>query len=290
VACRRPQRAGEDAVTNLAIRVMTAAVLVPLVVWGVLALPTGAFGLGLALFVVAGAWEWADLAGYPVAGRAAYAAGVAAILAGAQALIPDPAFTLAVLGLAMLWWLVALLWVLRYQTGRSFPGLDNMAVRAALGILVLVPAWTAMTLLHGAGGRGPAWVMLILVIVWGADTGAYFAGRRFGRHRLASRVSPGKTVEGVAGGLLAAGAISGSFAWWWLDAVDAVAPVIALGIATALAAVLGDLAESLIKRCAGRKDSGVLIPGHGGVLDRIDSLTAAAPVFVAGLAIQDMVS
>lgn len=276
--------------SNLATRVVTAAVLVPLVVWGVLALPTAAFALGLALFVVAGAWEWADLAGYPAAWRAVYALVLASLLAGAGMLLREPAFTLGVPGLALLWWLVALIWVLRYQAGRSFAWLDNKAVRAMAGILVLVPAWTALAALHGDIGRGPAWVLLVLVIVWGADTGAYFAGRRFGRRRLASRVSPGKSVEGVAGGVLAAAAIGAAFAWWRLGGADAAALLAALAIVTALASVLGDLAESLVKRSAGRKDSGVLIPGHGGVLDRIDSLTAAAPVFVAGLALQDMLS
>lgn len=273
--------------SNLALRVMTAALLVPLVVWGVLALPTPLFALGLSLFIVAGAWEWADLAEFPPAIRLVYVLAAASLLAAGWSLLPNPAFALGIPGLALIWWLLALLWVVRCQAERTSMKRAGKPGRALAGILVLVPAWVAMVVLHGDGGRGPAWVMLILVIVWGADTGAYFAGRRFGRRKLASRISPGKTVEGVVGGLIAAAAISAAFAWWREGTVSAVAWLLLLGILTALASVLGDLTESLVKRIAGRKDSGVLVPGHGGVLDRIDSLTAAAPVFVVGLAIVD---
>ena len=271
--------------SNLALRAATAAVLVPLVVWGVLWAPTQVFAIGLALFVLAGAWEWADLAGYGVTGRVLFALTVGLGLTLAQGFLRDPVFGFWILGIALVWWLAALLWVVRFQAENPLPWLDHKAVRLPVGVLVLVPAWVAMSALHGSAGRGPEWVMLILLLVWGADTGAYFAGRRFGRRRLASRVSPGKTVEGVAGGLVAAAVISGAYGLWRLETHAAVVSLVLLGVVTALASVLGDLTESLVKRTAGRKDSGVLIPGHGGVLDRIDSLTAAAPVFVAGLAI-----
>ncbi|HEY5700704.1 MAG TPA: phosphatidate cytidylyltransferase [Gammaproteobacteria bacterium] len=276
--------------SNLALRASTAAVLVPLVVWGVLALSTTAFALGLTLFIVAGAWEWADLADYAVAARAAYLLVAVMALAISWLFLPNPVFALTVLGAALIWWLAALFWVLRFQAQRPLPGSSHMLGRGLVGLLVLVPAWIAMVMLHGDPGRGPIWVMLIMVIVWGADTGAYFAGRRFGKRKLASRVSPGKTVEGVLGGLVTAAAICAAFAWWRMDALNGAVYLVVLGTVTALASVLGDLTESLVKRSAGRKDSGILIPGHGGVLDRIDSLTAAAPVFAAGLAVMDLLT
>jgi phosphatidate cytidylyltransferase len=122
--------------------------------------------------------------------------------------------------------------------------------------------------------------MTVLAIVWAADVGAYAFGRWLGRTKLAPAVSPGKTWEGVAGGLLLAGVAAG-LAAPWLDLP--VARLAGLGVVTALASVLGDLTQSMFKRNAGLKDSGKLLPGHGGVLDRIDSLTAAIPVFAGGL-------
>ena len=143
------------------------------------------------------------------------------------------------------------------------------------GWLVLVPAGAALAALHARPG-GPALVMTLLAVVWAADSGAWLAGRRFGRTRLAPRVSPGKTWEGVAGGLLA-GAAAGAAAAWWFPLTSWV--LLLAAVLAAGASVVGDLYESLCKRRAGVKDSGRLLPGHGGLLDRIDGLTAAAPVY-----------
>ena len=121
-----------------------------------------------------------------------------------------------------------------------------------------------------------------MFVVWGADTGAYFAGRAFGRHKLAPRVSPGKTWEGVAGGAVLALLV----AWVgtiWLEPVGGYAAFLVLVLLTVMISILGDLMESLFKRVADLKDSGGLLPGHGGVMDRIDSMTAAGPFFVLGL-------
>jgi phosphatidate cytidylyltransferase len=155
----------------------------------------------------------------------------------------------------------------------SFPG------RLVGGFLVLLPAWLVpLTLRELPDGK---WLTLFLMLyVWGADTGAYFAGHRFGRHKLAPRVSPGKTWEGVAGGLatvLLVALAAGIYGFGFGPA--ALALWVALSLFTGLVSVLGDLFESRLKRIVGVKDSGTLIPGHGGVLDRIDAFTAAAPVF-----------
>lgn len=149
--------------------------------------------------------------------------------------------------------------------------------------MVMIPAWTSLVVLHGGGEPGVYRVLFLLALIAGADITAFFVGRRWGRTRLASRVSPGKSWEGVAGALVAvlvlasAAGILAGFGSWTL------AVFLGLCVVTALASVLGDLTESLFKRQAGLKDSGHLLPGHGGVLDRIDSLTAAAPLFALGI-------
>ena len=124
---------------------------------------------------------------------------------------------------------------------------------------------------------GTAWMLLLLLVVWGYDSGAYLTGRWLGRRRLIDHISPSKTVEGLVGGLLVATVAAGAGAW--LIGLDAWQPLV-LGPIIGLAAQAGDLAESLVKRAAGRKESGFLVPGHGGVLDRIDSFLFAAPVLV----------
>jgi phosphatidate cytidylyltransferase len=158
--------------------------------------------------------------------------------------------------------------------------------RAALliyGVLALAPCWAALVLLHNSDPSGPGIVLFLLVLVSAADTGAYFAGHRFGRRKLAPNVSPGKTVEGVWGGLGAAAlaALLGALVLR-IQGLQLL-PFLLLCLITVLASVLGDLFESMMKRQHGVKDSGQLLPGHGGLLDRIDSLTAAAPVFGLGM-------
>lgn len=264
-------------------RVITAAILVPLVLWGILVLPTRYFALLFAVFSVLGAWEWSALAGRAAPGQRtlyvlAFVPGLALAYYGGQAGI-GLSF---VLGLAVLWWLQALVLVWRYQTRGQWPPASALW-RAGAGWLVLIPSWVALVFLHGYPYQGPYLVVFLLALVWCADIAAFFAGRCWGRHRLASRVSPGKSWEGVAGALAAvallatvAGVTSGL-------GMGRTVLLVLLALLTASGSVLGDLMESLFKRQAGVKDSGRLLPGHGGVLDRIDSLTAAAPLFALGV-------
>ena len=227
--------------------------------------------------VLYAAWEWSALARLQAPGaRAAYVLAIALLLAlaGRYALTPG-AFRL-LLAVAAVWWLLALLWL------AFIPERVSRSGAAIAGAWVLVPAWAALSGLQTGSERGPWLVFYVLCLVWAADSGAYFVGKRFGQRRLAPRVSPGKTWEGVAGGLL--GALLVAAVGARLFGVPA-AGFIALGGAVALVSVIGDLTESMFKRFAGLKDSGSLIPGHGGILDRIDSVTAAVPVFVLGLAL-----
>jgi phosphatidate cytidylyltransferase len=177
---------------------------------------------------------------------------------------------------ATVWWIAALGWVLLW------PGVVGFSSAAIAGFVVLVPAWLALSKLHT---YKPQLMLFLLLLVVAADVGAYFAGRRFGRVKLAPRVSPGKTWEGVGGGILGATIIA-IIGVVWLDMPFW--PFVGLCVLVVFASIVGDLTESLSKRHAGLKDSGTLLPGHGGVLDRVDSITAAAPVFLLGLKVLDL--
>ena len=163
----------------------------------------------------------------------------------------------------------------------------RLPVLALAGYLLLVPSWAAVVHLQDAGALGldGFWALLfVLLWVWAADTGAYFAGRAFGRHKLAPSVSPGKTIEGLVGGAALALLVAALVAWKGPVSAD-IAPLLLVALVTVIASVLGDLFESMIKRQSGIKDSGTILPGHGGMLDRIDSVTAALPVAVAMLSL-----
>jgi phosphatidate cytidylyltransferase len=246
--------------------------MAPVVLLVIFALPhSAAVGL-LTVLILAGAWEWSAFPRFEsVAVRWVYAAGIAALLAGVWAFGAARSELDVLLYAAIAWWIVALLWIARA------PSAVNRLTAALAGVLVLLPAWLALARLHG---REPALLLFLLLLVVAADVGAYFAGRQFGRNKLAPRVSPGKTWEGVFGGLAAATLLA-LVGVWWFDMPAA--SFLLLCTLTVIASVVGDLTESLFKRHAGLKDSGALLPGHGGVLDRVDSITAAAPVFLLGL-------
>lgn len=269
-------------------RIITAGLLAPPVLGGLVFLPSvivpGFFGVVAAL----GAWEWAGLAGWSTrTSRWAYAATLVAFLVFAYWLLGLPWGGAGLLGLTLglaSWWTLILYWLVDFQRRRK--GIPrSRAVLGVAGLLVVVPAWSAMVALHRAFGGDAYLVISLLLLVWSADIGAFFAGRRWGKHRLAHRVSPGKTWEGVLGALLASVVVG------WLCSLPLELGLLSriLFLVVCLVAVMfsvvGDLFESLIKRQAGAKDSGALLPGHGGVLDRIDSLMAAAPVFALGMGV-----
>ncbi|CAN7369476.1 phosphatidate cytidylyltransferase [Pseudomonas brassicacearum] len=255
-------------------RIITALILLPIALGGFFLLEGASFALFIGLVVTLGAWEWARLAGFPAqSARVAYAAAVAAML---FIMYVVPGLAPWVLGAAVLWWATATFLVLTYpQTTQHWA---NAATKLVIGLLILLPAWQGLIWIK-QGPLGNWQIMAVMVLVWGADVGAYFSGKAFGKRKLAPKVSPGKSWEGVYGGLALSLVITTvvGFVWDWT-----VAQLLMGLIGAALivfVSVVGDLTESMFKRQSGIKDSSNLLPGHGGVLDRIDSLTAAIPIF-----------
>ncbi len=256
----------------LKLRVITGVALAALVAAAVMLLPTAWMAAFFHLFVLVAVYEWAKLAGVASrAGLVVYAAVISALLA-ALWLLPElwPAALIVAAG----FWVAALGVAGFYPASARILGLTPVLLGA--GVIAIAGAWLALVKLKTAPGDGAGLVIWLLAAVAAADIGAYFAGRRLGRRQLAPRVSPGKTWEGAMGGALATLAWGLGGAWYFAGPWPTWLAVAALVV---LAAVAGDLFESALKRARGVKDSGALLPGHGGVLDRIDSVLAAAPVF-----------
>lgn len=263
-------------------RVLTALVLIPLALLLVLAGDTRWLAAVTAVIVCLGAWEWtrlARLASLPA--RLAYLLIVILLLAACYT-APAGAEATAVVYAGAAWWCAALFLIMAVQ--RQILNISGSSpLRALIGLVVLVPAWYSLVLMHASGGRGPALVVVLLLLIWAADIAAYFSGKRWGKSPLASHISPGKTWEGVGGALLASTALALVISLKMNMQSIEILKFMSVSLVTVVASITGDLFESLMKRGAGLKDSGQLLPGHGGVLDRIDSLTAAGPVFLAGI-------
>jgi phosphatidate cytidylyltransferase len=264
-------------------RVVTAIVLLALVLGVIAGLPPAGFLVCMGAVILLGAWEWTRLAGLASpAARIMYVALVAVLLP--LLYLQEPVQRRFFLAAGCLWWVYA------YFLVRRFPALGRLWQQRWLpciaGLLVLLPGWSALVALR-ASPHYLALILLMLALVAAADIGAYFAGRAFGRHKLAPHVSPNKTWEGFAGGMCASCLVALAFVTW-ADTGLPLAPllllkVLAAALSIAVVSVVGDLFESMVKRMAGVKDSGSLLPGHGGVLDRIDSITAALPLFTLTL-------
>lgn len=186
--------------------------------------------------------------------------------------------------MSMVIWLMALAWVWQYPTRTQWYGRRLMT----MGVIILTAAITAMFYLWQ---QSPWWLMYVFILVWCADSGAYFVGRKFGKTKMAPNVSPNKSMQGLYGGLTVGMGVALFISMYWLKYTGLVLLVfMLLSAMTIMASVLGDLFESMLKRRAGIKDSGTVLPGHGGVLDRIDSLLSATPIFALGYLLLQMLS
>lgn len=272
-------------------RLLTAIVLIPIVIAALFLLSPANFGFVVIAVCALGAWEWAQFVGWhSQAKRIGLAVVFAAILLAMQFSISDinqfstEPMVLYGLWAGLIWWGIAIILVVTYPASAAWG--NSVIIRLLFGVLTIIPFYCGMMVLRTVGYQsdtffGAWWLLYVMLLVWGADSGAYAFGRTIGRNKMAPKVSPGKTWEGLVGGLITAGVIS------WLFSAFAPIPVmpdylLVTSIIVVVVSVFGDLTESMFKRQSGIKDSSHLIPGHGGILDRIDSLTAAIPVF-AGL-------
>lgn len=262
-------------------RVVTSLVLAPLAVAGVLWLPAPAMAVVAGLIFMLGFDEWMMLCGFRgplvrVIGTLVLAAVFAALYLW-HPLWLDPLLLL----IGTLWWLLALLW-LRNISFAAAPTRQNGLIKLLAGALTVIPAWAALLWLHAHGPYG-IWLLLALLMVWGADVGAYFAGTYFGRRKLAPQISPGKTWAGVYGAIAVSLLVAAVSAWLLHLTAGLFVGLLVLTVVAVAASIVGDLMESLFKRHALVKDSGSLFPGHGGLFDRLDSVCAMLPVFALGL-------
>jgi phosphatidate cytidylyltransferase len=268
-------------------RVITAFVLAAIFLAALFGLPAGYFSFFVGVVVLIGAWEWSNLSGFALRWqRSIYAFSVLALLIAASVyfgfegeasprLKEGAIRDLLLIGCG--WWALALLLVQGYPSSSLLWG--NRWLRLLMGLVVLIPTWVALVYVRQQ--TNGAWLVLMLILIVAvADSGGYFVGRKFGRHKLAPAVSPGKTWEGFAGGFFA-NCLLALLLGYLLDAEWLL--MLALVVPTSLVSVLGDLLESMVKRHAGVKDSGHILPGHGGILDRVDGITAGAPVFAMAL-------
>jgi len=249
--------------------------MAPLTLAAVFFLPHQAFALLAALIVLMGAWEWTAM--MRLVSRTQRTVYVLLVLLAIVVLQKFMAqFELLLFTVAALWWAVATLLVVKYPQLSSL--WCSRPSKGLVGLLILVPTWAALVSIRQLD-QGP-WLMLYLfLLVWGADSGAYFAGKRFGKRKLMPRVSPAKSWAGVGGAVATVLVVSLLVQPYLHFAQNITLGLLLLSLLVLFVSVVGDLTESMFKRQCGIKDSGSILPGHGGIMDRIDSLTAAAPVF-----------
>ena len=254
-------------------RILTASIVAPIAVFGILVLTQTSFALAVALILIISSWEYCNLIQIKhLAGKALYA-----LLILLVTYFLSSALSNLTILYAAAWWLIALVWVVIFPKGSRLLR-KNLLVKLVNGLFIFVPMAIALMALHLLD---PMLVLFLLILIWAADIGAYFAGKLFGKTKLCPSVSPGKTLEGVCGGTALAQVVAILYVY-----ISTQAPLLGdflifnfIALVISLVSVLGDLFESVLKRIAEVKDSGNMLPGHGGILDRIDSLTSSAPIF-----------
>mgnify|MGYP003852832795 CR=1 FL=1 len=267
-------------------RLITAAVLIPVVVWAILALPSPVILWLFAAVAGLAAWEWLSLIDINSTGKKLLSLGLLLLIGIMAGYWVAPVWVLSISALV---WLLATLVVMIFAH-RALPARLSQLFRsswfALLSMLLILSGFViSATLLHSHWQHGPALLLYVLVTVWLADTGGYFAGKRFGKTKLATAISPNKTWEGVLGAQVLAMIWALIFFYTIGGQNLSLALWLALTAFIVMVSIVGDLLESVFKRCFDKKDSGQLLPGHGGMLDRVDSLLAAVPIFVGSLVV-----
>jgi len=259
--------------SSFAQRTLSTLILGPLLLGAIFLLEGAQFSFLLGALLAPAAWEWARLAGQEQRGdRLLYVAALLLLFYFSRWLPLE-----LLLWAALVWWGGALYWLQGYPQRHRW--LFAVPARYLAGVVVLIPAWRALEVLHQQPDGGSL-LLFLLLLIWGADIGAYLVGVRFGRRKLAPNVSPGKSLEGVAGGMMAALAVAATGYAVLSTPGVALSMLLFSVVLIVIFSIVGDLVESAYKRNVGVKDSGQLIPGHGGILDRVDSLTAAAPLYL----------
>ncbi|ARR43726.1 CDP-diglyceride synthetase [Vibrio campbellii] len=270
-------------------RIITALILAPLVILGIFKLPLIGFIIALTAITLLGFWEWTQF----TESKSRIAALVPAVVVTGLSFLfisPDaaslnqlatPHYTVLALGFA--WWIIASGMAITYPKTTNL-WQNSKALRHVFGFLTLIPFLWSVIILRASDisvdpYHGAKLVLYVCFLVWAADSGAYFAGKSMGKRKMAPHVSPNKTIEGLIGGIIAALIVGWLFAGWFDIRFTSPIHMVIITLITVVISVLGDLVESMFKRVSGIKDSSNIIPGHGGILDRIDSLTAAFPVF-----------
>ena len=259
-------------------RVITGVILAPIIVAALIVLPTIWIQILFGLIAIAAAWEWGSLVGKNLRIKLFYIFICSALIIASSYLLAEDNIRLLMLAASCYWVVILFLLSFYSPSWLGHPMLHGFLWHS--GYLIIVTGWAAIIALHM---QLPALLLFFFVLIWLADSAAYFAGKRFGQTKLAAELSPGKTREGLWGAVFATLLLSLLGVWWFELGLGAAIYFMILCLLSVLISVVGDLFESLLKRNAGVKDSGFLIPGHGGVLDRIDSILAAAPGFVLGL-------
>lgn len=263
-------------------RIITASLLAPLIIAAILFLPPDGFAMLWGGVILLAAWEWSDLAGLERGGRIGFTVSLLAILVAARvfALYWAPGeLPIWFYAAAVLWWLgwgIAFRKIPEKLVNRTYP----TWARVLSGGFVLISGWVLMVWLRLNFSQYQ--VLYLVLLIWLADIAAYFVGKRWGFAKLVEAISPGKTIEGVYGALLAAVMLALPVGLWVGLETMTLIDFVFLSLLTVAFSVCGDLFESLAKRVRGVKDSSNILPGHGGVLDRIDSLLSGVAVFYAG--------
>lgn len=259
-------------------RLITALILAPVIVFGILKLPPLWFTVAWGAVVLVAFWEWTGLAG--LQSRAAQLGFVGVMLAGQLSARYWAPYALDWLAWPVVVWWFAIGMAMRVVPQKLMRIHYPPALKATIGLVVLLTSWIIMVWLRV--NFGVKQVLFLFLLIWLADASAYFVGQRFGQTKLLPEISPGKTVEGVYGALFMAAAFAAAIGFYYEFKPIMISDFVVMSLLTVVISVAGDLFESLAKRLRGVKDSGVLFPGHGGVLDRIDSLTSAVSVFYLG--------